>query len=117
MIYKDLKSLCVALSDAGDHPDPGFLAKLQELTGVYWRAHEEAEKQGYVGVGCITYAEEALHDHQLVSIQTLLVAVSEQDMRLLRALASTAGTTPQELASRYLAGRITVEARQLMGGS
>ena len=49
--------------------------------------------------------------------ETLPVALSDDDMRLLRAMASTAGTTPEDLASRFLAGRITVEARQLMGGS
>jgi len=51
------------------------------------------------------------------SPNTVPVNLSPDDMRLLRALASTAGTTPEDLASRYLAGRITNEARQLMGGS
>ena len=117
MIYKDLKSLCVALCDAGENPDPALLAELQELAGVYWKAHAEAEEQGYAGVGCITYAEEALEEHQIVNTKVLSVALSADDMSLLEALASTAGVRPTELASRYLAGRITVEARQLMGGS
>jgi len=53
----------------------------------------------------------------LMTSPTITLSLSPEDMRLLRALASTAGTTPEDLASRYLAGRITVEARQLMGGS
>ena len=117
MIYKDLKSLCVALCDAGANPDPALLAELQELAGVYWKAHAEAEEQGYVGVGCITRAEAVLQDYQLSHSTHLPVTLSADDMRLLRAMASTAGTTPEDLASRFLAGRITVEARQLMGGS
>ena len=117
MIYRDLKSLCVALCDAGENPDPALLTKLRELTGVYWQAHEEAEKRGYVGVGCINYAEAALEEHQIVNTEVLPVALSADDMNLLEAMASTAGVRPTELASRYLAGRINVEARQLMGGS
>jgi len=49
--------------------------------------------------------------------ETLLVTLSADDMRLLRALAATAGSTPEEVAARFLAARINVEAAQLMGGS
>lgn len=64
MIYKDLKALCAAMSSAVDKPEQKLLDKLQELTDVYWLAHEEAHAHGYVGVGCITYAEEALQRYQ-----------------------------------------------------
>jgi hypothetical protein len=57
-----------------------------------------------------------VEDLQLLP-NTVPVTLSRDDLKLLRAMASTAGTTPQKLAARYLAGRITVEARQLMGGS
>ena len=49
--------------------------------------------------------------------ETLPVTLSDDDMRLLRVMAKTADTTPEDLASRFLAGRINAEARQLMGGS
>ena len=48
--------------------------------------------------------------------ETLPVTLSADDMRLLRALASTAGSTPEEVAARFLAARINVEAAQLMRG-
>ena len=51
-----------------------------------------------------------------MNTETLPVTLSADDMTLLEALASTAGTTPDELASRFLAGRINAEARQLMRG-
>jgi hypothetical protein len=34
--------------------------KLKQLIGVYFKAQKESEQYGYVGVGCITYAEQAL---------------------------------------------------------
>jgi len=93
MIYKDLKSLYEALDAAGDNPDPKLLADLKatvrKLTGDHWHTQTSG----------------------------VFVTVADDDMRLLRAMAATAGMTPEELASRYLAGRINVEARQLMGGS
>ena len=53
----------------------------------------------------------------LMTSPTITLSLSPEDRRLLHALASTAGTTPEDLASRYLAGRITNEARQLVGGN
>ena len=48
--------------------------------------------------------------------ETLPVTLSADDMRLLRALAATAGATPAEVAARFLSARINVEAGQLMRG-
>jgi len=113
MTYKTLSDLTRAIADDATPFDVQYLS---QLIKVYWDAHEASKDQGYVGVGCITCAEEALAEYQMLHTEVLSVALSDDNMRLLRALASTAGTTPTELASRYLAGRITVEARQLMGG-
>ena len=35
-----------------------------ELIGVYMDAEEEAPEYGFVGVGCISFAEAMLQDHQ-----------------------------------------------------
>jgi len=114
MTYKTLTDLTRAIADDATPFDTQYLS---QLIKVYWDAHEASKDQGYVGVACITCAEEALQqyqrDHPPAGVP---VTLSEADLRLLHALASTAGTTPEELASRYLAGRITNEARQLMGG-
>jgi hypothetical protein len=113
MPYKTLSDLTRAIAEESNLSDIQYLSKLIK---VYWDAHEASKDEGYVGVGCITCAEVALAEYQMLHTEVLSVALTDDNMRLLRALASTAGTTPQELASRYLAGRITVEARQLMGG-
>jgi|DEB0MinimDraft_6_1074348.scaffolds.fasta_scaffold138192_1 hypothetical protein len=115
MTYKTLSDLTRAIADESHPFDIQYLSKLIK---VYWDAHEASKDQGYVGVGCITCAEEALQRYQEDHPPTgVSVPLGEADLRLLHALASTAGTTPEDLASRYLAGRITNEARQLMGGS
>ena len=114
MTYKTLTDLTRAIADDATPFDTQYLS---QLIKVYWDAHEASKDQGYVGVGCITCAEEALQRHQQEHPPTgISVPLGEADLRLLHALASTAGTTPEDLASRYLAGRITNEARQLMGG-
>lgn len=38
--------------------------KLAELIKVYWTAKETSEELGFVGVGCISYAEAAMRDYQ-----------------------------------------------------
>ena len=113
MTYKTLSDLARAIADDPTRSDVQYLS---QLIKVYWDAHEASKDQGYVGVGCITCAEVALAEYQMLHTEVLSVALTDDNMRLLRALASTAGTTPTKLASRYLAERITNEARQLMGG-
>lgn len=45
--------------------DPGpRIEELGRLYALYWAAYEEAKDHGYVGVGCITYAEEKLKEAQ-----------------------------------------------------
>lgn len=39
-------------------------AELVALAQLYWAAQEEAKEYGYVGVGCITYAQEKLKEAQ-----------------------------------------------------
>jgi len=51
--------ICRELSDNPDPEDPRT-EELVALVNVYWRAMEEAKDHGYVGVGCITFAEERL---------------------------------------------------------
>ena len=38
--------------------------RFYELLGVYMEAHEEAPEYGFVGVGCISFAESMLQEHQ-----------------------------------------------------
>jgi len=38
--------------------------RFYELLGVYMEAYEEAPEYGFVGVGCISFAESVLQEHQ-----------------------------------------------------
>ena len=58
MTYKTLSDLTRAIADDFD------VQYLSQLIKVYWDAHEASKDQGYVGVGCITYAEERLKEVQ-----------------------------------------------------
>lgn len=54
-----------ALRAIDELEDPGpRLKELGRLYELYHAAHEEAKDYGYVGVGCITYAEEKLKEAQ-----------------------------------------------------
>lgn len=51
-MYANLNALCVAIHEGQD---------VSDLVRVYFHAkYEEAPRLGFVGVGCITYAERAL---------------------------------------------------------
>jgi len=63
MIYTDLETLCQALWEA-DKNDPDGVKELVRLTKVYWQAFHNPP-EGIIGVGAITYAQEALIAAQL----------------------------------------------------
>ena len=63
MIYTDLEALCQALWEA-DKSDPDGVKELVRLTKVYWQAFQNPP-EGIIGVGAITYAQEALIAAQL----------------------------------------------------
>jgi len=63
MIYTDLEALCEALWQANEN-DPGWVKELGRLTKVYWDAYHNPP-EGVIGVGAITYAQEALIAAQL----------------------------------------------------
>ena len=63
MIYTDLEALCQALWEA-DKNDPIWVKELGRLTKVYWDAYHNPP-EGVIGVGAITYAQEALIKAQL----------------------------------------------------
>jgi len=64
MIYTDLEALCQALWQAHENDDPDGAKKLVRLTKVYWQAFHNPP-EGIIGVGAITYAQEALIEAQL----------------------------------------------------
>lgn len=64
MIYTDLESLCQAIWQGGKDDDPGWVKELGRLTKVYWDAYHNPP-EGVIGVGAITYAQEALIAAQL----------------------------------------------------
>jgi len=67
MIYTDMESLLkVAAQIAADDIDS--LYKLKDLIGVYFDALDNPPL-GVIGVGAITYAEQALIDHQLDNVE------------------------------------------------
>ena len=57
--FKDLADLALEL----DSSDPTALAEWRELYTVYQKAHDDSKDLGFVGVGCITYADAALNLH------------------------------------------------------
>ena len=64
MIYTDLEALCQALWQANENDDPDGVKELVRLTKVYWQAFHNPP-EGIIGVGAITYAQEALIEAQL----------------------------------------------------
>jgi len=59
--YQGLDDLCKALSNT-PNPDPkGTLGRCLRL---YFRSQEAAKKFGFIGVGCITFAEARLVEFQ-----------------------------------------------------
>jgi hypothetical protein len=64
MIYTDLEALCQALWQAHENDDPDGAKELVRLTKVYWEAYHNPP-EGVIGVGAITYAQEALIAAQL----------------------------------------------------
>lgn len=63
MIYTDLEALCQAIWQADENDKAGF-KELGRLTKVYWDAYHNPP-EGVIGVGAITYAQEALIKAQL----------------------------------------------------
>ena len=67
MIYTDMESLIKAASQtAVDNIDS--LNRLKNLIGVYFDALENPPL-GVIGVGAVTYAEQALIDYQLDNVE------------------------------------------------
>ena len=60
----DLEALCQALWQANENDDPDGVKELVRLTKVYWQAFHNPP-EGIIGVGAITYAQEALIAAQL----------------------------------------------------
>ena len=70
MIYKNLGDLAKGIYERMEvlgtddiKADPE-LCKIADLWLAYVKAQEEAEREGYVGVGCITYAEKHMQKLQ-----------------------------------------------------
>jgi len=63
MTYKSLKDLANAAFDLID-PLTQEGKDLGVLINLYFNAKEQSKAMGYVGVGCITYAENCLIDYQ-----------------------------------------------------
>ena len=47
--------------------------RFYELLGVYMDAEEEAPEYGFVGVGCISFAEAMLQDHQGAVVEPIRI--------------------------------------------
>lgn len=60
-LYQGLDDLCKALSNTPS-PDPKSL--LSRCFKLYLRSQKNAEKFGFIGVGCITFAEARLVEFQ-----------------------------------------------------
>jgi hypothetical protein len=67
MIYTDLESLCIAATQI-DPADPAQIARLGDLMRVYFAAYHNPPK-GIIGVGAITYAQDALIAAQLNTVE------------------------------------------------
>jgi len=63
MIYTDMESLVAAIANLNLDDKPS-VERYRKLIKVYWDAYHNPP-EGVIGVGCITYAEEALIDAQL----------------------------------------------------
>ena len=60
-MFKNLDDLCKALADEPIIEKPSITARCFRL---YFRSQKAAEKFGFVGVGCITFAENRLVEFQ-----------------------------------------------------
>jgi len=60
VIYKSKTEVILAALDAYESGDTEKMEALRDLFKFYDEQFEESKKYGYVGVGCITYAEEAM---------------------------------------------------------
>ena len=65
MIYTDMTSLVTAILTI-DLEDKPAVEEFRRLIKVYWDAYNNPP-DGVIGVGCVTYAEDALINAQLSS--------------------------------------------------
>jgi hypothetical protein len=67
MLYTDLESLALAATQI-DPTDAEQVARLSHLIKVYWDAYQNPP-EGIIGVGAITYAQDALISAQLDTVE------------------------------------------------
>jgi hypothetical protein len=67
MLYTDFDALCLAATQV-DLTDPVQVETLRHLIWVYWEAYHNPP-EGIIGVGAITYAQDALIAAQLNSVE------------------------------------------------
>lgn len=67
MLYTDLESLALAATQIDIH-DAEQIALLQHLISVYWEAYHNPP-EGIIGVGAITYAQDALIAAQITTVE------------------------------------------------
>ena len=63
MIYTDIEALAIAINQI-DLSDDKQVNKLRRLVQTYWDAYHNPP-EGIIGVGAITYAQDALIEAQL----------------------------------------------------
>jgi hypothetical protein len=63
MIYTDIEALAIAINQI-DLSDDEQVNKLRRLVQTYWDAYHNPP-EGVIGVGAITYAQDALIEAQL----------------------------------------------------
>jgi hypothetical protein len=63
MIYTDIEALAIAAHQI-DLSDDEQVSKLRRLIRIYWDAYHNPP-EGIIGVGAITYAQDALIEAQL----------------------------------------------------
>jgi hypothetical protein len=63
MIYTDIEALAIAINQI-DLSDDEQVNKLRRLVQTYWDAYHNPP-EGIIGVGAITYAQDALIEAQL----------------------------------------------------
>jgi glutaredoxin-related protein len=59
-VYRSFTNLSRGLHEAMEHNDSIEIQRILGLIEIYNSAHEESKKYGWIGVGCITYADNAL---------------------------------------------------------
>lgn len=67
MLYTDLESLALAATQI-DTSDADQIDRLRHLIRVYWDSYQNPP-EGVIGVGAITYAQEALISAQLNTVE------------------------------------------------